>query len=288
MQHNPSLQHSNTSNQKVKQWYNEKMAKKLVGVIVPDVHEQYEKLLKILAKYPGLWIVFLGDWFDSFANRGEPTYATFGICNWLKENVMNPLYTFLWGNHDLHYAFPINGLMCSGWNKNKLAIIRNHLGDTDKGWKQFKLTHWLESSVPEDQRGNIENREYLISHAGVHPYFLHPVYGFGKNYINELGKEALYKVRYEKVVTAPLVCGPGRDKFSSARAGGIVWLDWDREFVPIEGLNQIVGHTPGDNVRTKILNDKNGALMSINYCLDTHLNHVILVFDDGTLQIESV
>jgi hypothetical protein len=265
------------------------MAKKLVGVIVPDVHEQYEKLLKILAKYPGLWMVFLGDWFDSFANHGAPTTNTFAICKWLQENIVNPLYTFLWGNHDLHYAFPINDLCCSGWNRNKLAIIRNHIGDTMEGWKRFKLFHWIGEAANEEEKGNlIQSNEYLLSHAGLHPYLLHPVYGFGKQYLQERAEEALYKARYEKTVTPMLAIGPGRYTGARVRCGGVVWLDWNTEFTPVEGLNQIVGHTPADNVRTKMLRNKAGVIVSANYCLDTHLNHVILVFDDGTLQIENV
>lgn len=254
------------------------MERKLVGMIVPDVHENFERLIKILAKYPTLWAVFLGDWFDTFANHGAPTINTMLVAKWLRDNITNPLYTFLWGNHDLHYAFPLNDLCCSGWNRNKLEIIRNHIGDTDDGWKKFKLHKWIE----------FPNIEFLLTHAGLHPYLLHPIHGFGKNWLNEMTEETMYKVRYEKQVTSALTIGPGRESSSRARVGGIVWLDWKTEFMPIEGLNQIVGHTPGDHVRTKMLRNDEGVIVSANYCLDTHLKHVILVFDDGTLQIESI
>ena len=35
----------------------------------------------------------------------------------------------------------------------------------------------------------------------------------------------------------------GHARYGDQKLGGIVWLDWDLEFKPIEGLNQIVGHT---------------------------------------------
>jgi hypothetical protein len=38
------------------------------------------------------------------------------------------------------------------------------------------------------------------------------------------------------------------------RVGGPLWLDWSREFRPVAGLNQIVGHTPARGVlRAKCL-----------------------------------
>ena len=40
--------------------------------------------------------------------------------------------------------------------------------------------------------------------------------------------------------------GPSRGGYD--RVGGPLWLDWSREFRPIAGLNQIVGHTPAKGV----------------------------------------
>ena len=54
------------------------------------------------------------------------------------------------------------------------------------------------------------------------------------------------------------------------------------EFEPVEGLNQIVGHTRDITIREKTTQN------SRNYCVDTHLNHVVLVNDDGTIAIEPV
>jgi hypothetical protein len=264
--------------------------KKIVGMIVPDVHEKIGTLMRLLAKYPGIWVVFLSDFFDSFDNYGNPTYNTSETCRWLKDNIPNPDYTFVWGNHDLHYAFPINAMICSGWNAKKLEIIRNHIGDTPEGWKKFKLLHWIGVPANDEQLGNVENQEWLISHAGLHPYLLNPVMGFDKKWLATVEEEAMYKLRYEQQVTPLLQCGRGRG--GTARVGGVVWLDWDREFTPIEGLNQIVGHSPADSVRTKVLRAKDGAMkgapISFNYCLDTHLHHVILVLEDGSFQIEKI
>lgn len=264
--------------------------RRVVGLIIPDVHEKINKVKSILGKYPDAWAVFLSDWFDSFDNQGQPTWNTFETTRWLADNIKNPQYTFVWGNHDLHYAFPINQMICSGWNPKKLEIIRNYLGDTQDGWKKFKLTHWIGPEPTDEQRLNGENKEFLISHAGLHPYFLNPILGFDKKWLAATEEEAMYKLRYEQQLSPLLQCGPGRG--GRARIGGLVWLDWNMEFVPVEGLNQIVGHTPGDNVRTKVLRmpegEFKGSVVSMNYCLDTHLRHVLLVLDDGSMEIEAI
>ena len=252
---------------------------KIVGLIIPDVHEQIVRLKKILADpcYKNVqWFVFLGDFFDSFDGL---TWQTHETVKWLAENIGNPKYIFLWGNHDLHYAFPVDGVMCSGFDPNKLKIVRQHLNDNDH-WKKFKLMHWIGKPANDEERGNIvQPTEWLISHAGIHPSLLNPFLGFDKQSLLALEEEAMWKLRYCQQVTSLLAAGRGR--FGPARVGGIDWLDWQTEFIPISGLNQIVGHSYDKEVRCKKMPD------SINYCIDTHLRHVVEVKDDGSIKIKS-
>jgi len=44
--------------------------------------------------------------------------------------------------------------------------------------------------------------------------------------------------------------------------GGIFWCDFNAEFEPIEGLNQIFGHTAGKNIRVR------HTETSKNFCID--------------------
>jgi UDP-2,3-diacylglucosamine pyrophosphatase LpxH len=245
-------------------------------LIVSDVHEEIVRLKSILKQYPNAdQIIFLGDWFDSWAGL---TWQTHETVKWLAENIGNPKYVFLWGNHDMHYAFPFDGVMCSGFDKNKLAIVRQHLNDNDH-WKKFKLMHWIGTPANDEELGNVQSKEWLISHAGIHPSLLNPFLGFDKQSLLALEEEAMWKLRYCQQVTSLLAAGRGRD--GPARVGGVDWLDWSTEFIPINGLNQIVGHSYGKEVRCKQIPD------SINYCIDTHLRHVIEV-DNGSIKIKFI
>jgi hypothetical protein len=210
------------------------------------------------------------------------TWQTHETVKWLKVNVHNPKYIFIWGNHDIHYAFPFDGAICSGWDRNKLAIVREHLTDNDH-WKKFKLLHWIEtpSGIVVPEPGNaVKPQEWLLSHAGVHVSLLNAILGFDKQSLLALEEEAMWKLRYTQQITTFIAAGRGRG--GPARVGGVDWLDWTTEFQPISGLNQIVGHSFGKEVRCK----KNGARMpdSINYCVDTHLRHVVEVREDGSIK----
>jgi hypothetical protein len=77
--------------------------------------------------------------------------------------------------------------------------------------------------------------------------------------------------------------------------GGVTWLDWSREFLPVAGWHQIVGHSPSRSVRAAFtseastghwefrhepvaaeVSDRTGY-HSMNWCLDTHLKCVGIV-----------
>jgi len=62
-------------------------------------------------------------------------------------------------------------------------------------------------------------------------------------------------------------------KRNKAKAiGGIFWCDFNQEFVPIKGINQIFGHTGYDNRNKEYLKGSKIRLLkgidSENYCID--------------------
>jgi calcineurin-like phosphoesterase family protein len=230
-----------------------------VGLIVPDVHEKIVKLKRLLEYYDDVaWVIFLGDFLDSWDGLTEQTHETI---KWLTENVHNEKYTFLLGNHDIHYAYPIEGIICSGYTRAKQKLVSASLNS--KHWNRFQLIAWAEG--------------WLCSHAGLHPYTL-PVQGYAPAVLKAEEDDTLWKLRYAQQISPWIL--PGRGRGGSGRVGGVDWLDWSQEFEPIEGLNQIVGHSFREHVRTR---DTAG---SRNYCIDTDLNHVALIEEGGGIKIE--
>jgi len=78
-------------------------------------------------------------------------------------------------------------------------------------------------------------------------------------------------------VVDPLL-GAGMDRDGPQPFGGPLWMDWS-SLTPIPGINQVVGHTPGRDVREKM------KRRSRNYCLDVGNSSVAALLVDGKLEI---
>ena len=72
--------------------------------------------------------------------------------------------------------------------------------------------------------------------------------------------------------------GAGIDREGAQSFGGPLWMDWD-SFVPIPGIHQIVGHTPGTEVREALGGN------STNYCLDVQNGAVAALLREGRLAV---
>ena len=221
-------------------------------LIVPDVHERIGTLRRILANLagPDTPVVFLGDWFDSFDGVASSMAETIG---WLNDNTCNPLFTFLWGNHDLHYAYQMDGLRCSWYSGERDRMIR--AAGVDFGRFQF--------SVVVDG--------WLCTHAGVHPSLL-PALRPGRDAARL--HEQILAATAHPWVTVPPILQAGYTRGGRQPVGGITWLDWEAEFEPIPGIFQIVGHSEGDHPREKISPD------SRSICIDARLRSFLWI-DDG-------
>lgn len=232
-------------------------------LIISDVHEQIRRLVRILKKYEHLVdrVVFLGDFPDTFWGLTEETEETF---IWLKEALQNPKYDIVWGNHCLSYAYP-SQMMCSGYDKRKQILFNKHLKKSNECLNKVRLFQWV--------------GKWLCSHAGIHPSLIHPVTGFGKEAVLHMEERALMNLQYGSFDPLFRV---GECRGGEYKTGGVVWLDFDTEFKPVEGLSQIVGHTRGTKIRWE------ASTNSSNYCIDTHLRHVAFVDENSKISIVRV
>ena len=202
-------------------------------LICPDIHERYTQLLKIEDKFfhKADRIVMLGDYWDSFQHR--LTNAKL-VATWILCHINDPKFTFLWGNHDHHYAFKKTGFSF-GYVEDTQRLLDEEFS-TDV-WRKFKI--WTEVGP------------YLVSHAGFNEGTIHL-----KDQADQ-AIEAAFNGVYHPLWAAGYSVG-GNVPF-----GGPTWLRFWELGVP--GTLQLVGHTPQAQPKT----DDTG-----NVCLDTHLKHV--------------
>lgn len=215
-------------------------------LVIPDIHEQYKDLLALGPRIDSAdKVVCLGDYFDTFGVTHTPEVAA-----WVAERIVNvDKFTFLLGNHDTPYLFGHREMMCSGHKAWKTPIVLALLA------KHIDLFHLC-----------VDVDGYILSHAGWHPSML--------QYADEVSiADALLTVKRGEM--HPLF-GAGASRGGNQPVGGIVWLDFKHEFVDIDEMPQIVGHTKGPHVR------RSGESL----CIDTGLEHVAWI-EDGKVEVEA-
>lgn len=230
-------------------------------VLVSDIHHEYKMFKKIWRHESPDYMVCLGDWFDSKVRfDDEHVVKTAEKLKMFMAESKNNISLF--GNHDLHYFSDNLSTYCSGYSPHRKKIIREILGNDFENIKNRFQWH-------------IFVDDYLCTHAGLHPAFVPDETKTHEQMDDWLKKEgadatkALFKNKDHWFYRAGYARG-GEMPF-----GGVVWLDYDDEFQPIEGINQIFGHT---HRRTKQI-----GINRSNYCIDTGL-HQYIVICDGKLK----
>lgn len=223
------------------------------SLIISDIHNRWDVAKRIVDKIKDAdKIIFLGDLLD---NRNENKDDVIKTCEWLAEMLDDPRFIWCVGNHDIWYIYPIAGyLACSGNTAEKGKIFREILGN-----KRFLGRLYYNDDY------------FLYSHAGLHSFFV-PPQGFSYEWLDRKCKEAIEDTKAG--IPHPFLLA-GADRGGRQKVGGITWCDFDA-FIPIKGVNQIVGHSRGYFPNQKL--DEN----SVNWCLDTNNFHYGQV-DDGKL-----
>ena len=268
---------------------------KKVTLIIPDIHHKWALAEKIISGVPHDEVLFLGDYFDDFGDNPEMVQDT---CDWLNASVAKPNRIHLFGNHDVHYAFAYRSFQCSGYDQWKYFIIHDSV--SRETWDKLKWFHVLDNT-------------WLTTHAGLHKFNLpddikalsndRPT--FLKAIAEYLDMEIVKGFQHGANNKSFWVFNAGHSRGGMQRVGGITWCDFDREFYPIKGLNQIVGHTPQSNGIAKwcVLNtdDKvsyhpthlfspqevGNSEYSFNLGLDVYRNMHYAVWDGKSLTVKS-
>ena len=223
----------------------------MTTIIVPDVHERLDQLDALEDRLSAAdRVVFLGDFFDKFGNRYSEQMA-----RWLVENLGREGWEFLLGNHDASYRWPTL-YACSGYQNRTQEAVWHTFGRGDNTyWREFKLF--------------TEVAGYTLSHAG----FVEETKHFKNHNTYQTACDASDAGHYCGIF------GAGRARGGHQDFGGPIWLDWNHEFEPVDGMLQIVGHT----YRTGAPREKSG-----NWCIDNGINSVMQINEDGTHEFITV
>lgn len=221
-------------------------------LIVGDIHNKVQKAETAMGNWTGP-IIQVGDIFDDFHDTVNDAIEA---AEWLKQSILQPNRTHLMGNHDIQYMLPLNsGIYCSGYSVDKHKAIRSVL--TDEDWSHVKYF--------------LSVNNCWFSHAGItRMWFEHPINGLTLDGINEQINKAVHSINDKTY--ANIQCLYAADYFRGGRSkkGGLLWNDW-RNSDFIEGVTQIVGHTPYDSIQCT----KDSSINSININVDTHMRQVI-------------
>lgn len=205
-------------------------------VFVGDLHGKWEEVEKALAM-DGT-IIFIGDYLDSFDRSIGDQRKTLEL---VLDAIVAKKAMGLFGNHELSYLVPYH--RCSGYNRLTQVIV----DELKERMLNLLLTHI-----------HIEDN-WLITHAGLHPDIVDAA---------RITNKSIDDVTIEDDLTP--FHWIGRSRGGYAPVGGIWWCDFNDEFKPIPGINQIFGHSSyGGKQGIRKLETEN----SVNYCIDCLDHH---------------
>ena len=157
-------------------------------------------------------LIFLGDFLDSFTFSPGQQHLALQAAIQLKEQGRARI---ILGNHEVSYLNPNE--RCSGWNALTQALVVPHR----EAMLRFEPFIWF------------EKYRVLVTHAGVSQFWWER---HGAADIEMVLQKAF------RDGDSWFHCA-GKARGGPAAFGGPLWLDWQREFQPIPGIRQVVGHS---------------------------------------------
>jgi len=217
-------------------------------LVIPDVHQRINNVKWILENEKDYdEVVFLGDWFDSFFD--PPKVAGFEeTCEYLKylilEHPNKDKFVFLLGNHDLSYIHENKDFSCNKISKTLKYYCSGFTASKAKKFRHAFFDHGLKDKFFIEHFNIVHRTQgFILSHAGLSdkhiPYGLTP-----DDVIDKIVPEVWKNFRDFTRPHNYLISGAGYCRGGDCNVGGILWQDWNQEFLASEAIGkQIVGHT---------------------------------------------
>lgn len=204
-------------------------------IFVGDIHGKVDEVEAALAKEGKK--IFVGDFIDSYDRSVEDHKKCFDL---VFDAIDKGEAEALFGNHELSYILPFTH-GCSGKSAERMMLMRHYGPICIKKFKPFLFL------AP----------NFLVSHAGLTTQMwesegltLETVEGkLNEWWPNE--SKPIHNIGYYR--------GGGKPY------GGLFWCDFNAEFEPVTGLNQVFGHTrasQGQGIRHIKMDTES------SYCID--------------------
>ena len=174
-------------------------------VVVGDLHGRYEIAEHVLNTFDED-IIFMGDFLDSFDRSKKDQIRTMNLVLDAVDSSSGKVKSLM-GNHERSYLY--RDERCSGYTKSKHSFFQQN------GLSRAAQLHpWIK------QDG------FLLSHAGLSQHLL--------EYLS---------TNVEEYLAAGDFLQNGYSRGGDSPIGGLYWCDWFKEFDPVHGVNQVVGHS---------------------------------------------
>lgn len=248
-------------------------------VIATDSHQNLDYLNKIInIEEPFDYFIHNGDHLDTFYTPDNKTiFSVSAVCEWINERVGDERFIWHVANHDCAYlASYIKDYIktrqnpyyhCSGWSKNKAKYFNKHINPE---WiNKLSLCTLLGENT-------------VVSHAGFHYRHFQP-------YTSELNNIKELSLRWENekhtfhLEPWHWIWDVGSSRGGMAVVGSPIWMDWG-EFVPLDGVRQIVGHS---TTQTPSIRLKRNGIGLENYCVDC-MQQTYCVWENGNIEVKQL
>lgn len=242
-------------------------------LVAPDLHNAIGWLQAVVHAERPDRLVLTGDIPDCRGESRSVNQRVVAFCGWALTREEDVVWCL--GNHDAHYLLAHPHLRCIN------TRVMSGRQEGNGGWERYTqrlFTANISTLALERARYFHYEQGWWISHAGLRADFAHPVHGFSPEHMIALEREEASKLRRDS--DHPwLQIGRARMDESPHPRGGLLWQDWEDEFIPIPGVNQIVGHSHGELPRWKNTPD------SKNLCIDTGCRHYAII-EDGVVTVK--
>jgi len=230
-------------------------------LVISDIHQESGKASEIIKKEDADEVVILGDFFDTHTKTSK--IDLFNTCKFFLKCFEKENYHILWGNHDLHYFHPNRYTICSGYSSDSQIIIN-------------ELLEPLKKHLSKKIKWYIQIDDFICTHAGLSSFHICPNLNLEKisEWLDEEAETAKIKLQ---INDSHWFYGAGKARRGKLEKGGIVWLDFNYEFEPINGLKQIMGHTFEKIIRPDYSEKSSNPNDWRNICIDCNLNQYLII-----------